>query len=86
MKSSQNFKFFIPSNFFSELQKKGERQISVDQAEALVSELKLRTYKECSALTGEGLKLVFDEAVVVGLSDETLEEKRCLECSICTII
>ena len=46
------------------------KQISVQEAEALVSELKLKTYKECSALTGDGLKDVFDEAVVLGLSQE----------------
>ena len=57
------------------------KQISVQEAEALVSELKLKTYKECSALTGEGLKDVFDEAVVVGLSQDEPTVKKTL-CSI----
>lgn len=57
------------------------KQISVQEAEALVTELKLKTYKECSALTGEGLKDVFDEAVVIGLSEEQPTAKKTL-CSI----
>ena len=51
------------------------KQISVQEAEALVSELKLKTYKECSALTGAGLKDVFDEAVVIGLEEEPRVKK-----------
>ena len=55
------------------------KQISVQEAESLVSELKLKTYKECSALTGDGLKDVFDEAVLVGLSqdDPTVKKTPC---------
>ena len=50
----------------------------MQEADALASELKLKTYKKCSALTGEGLKDVFDEAVIVGLSDQgQSKEKIC---------
>ena len=58
------------------------KQISVQEADALASELKLKTYKECSALTGDGLKDVFDEAVLVGLGfdDEETTKRTC--CSI----
>ena len=59
------------------------KQISVQEAEALVSELKLKTYKECSALTGEGLKDVFDEAVVVGLSYQEGSDNKICCCILC---
>ena len=42
-----------------------------------MTELNLRGYRECSALTGLGLKDVFDEAVVVGLSEEEEVSKKC---------
>ena len=72
--------FKISIQFFPELRKKGEKQIAVQEAEALVSQLKLKTYKECSALTGDGLKDVFDEAVVIGLGcgeEETINNTCC---------
>ena len=54
----------------------------MEQAGALVTELRMRGYQECSALTGEGLKDVFDEAVVVGLSGEEIPNKRRFRCTI----
>ena len=58
------------------------KQVTVEQARALVTELGMRSYQECSALTGEGLKDVFDEAVVVGMSGEEVPNKRWFRCAI----
>ena len=65
-----------------ELQKRGEKKpIGEEEAEGLVKELRLKAYKECSAMTGQGLKGVFDEALMVGLSGEEIVIKKRL-CSL----
>ena len=39
----------------------------MSDGESLVKKLKLQGYKECSAFTQDGLKNVFDEALIIGL-------------------
>ena len=50
-----------------ELQKRKLKPVSQDTALKLAEELKIVTYKECSAVTQEGLKEVFDEAIMIAL-------------------
>ena len=49
------------------LSKVKQRPISIEAAEKLASELKAVKYVECSALTQEGLKNVFEEAVLAAI-------------------
>jgi len=45
------------------LKKMGQSPISTAQGEELAKKLKVHQYKECSAYTGDNLKVVFDTAV-----------------------
>ena len=52
----------------SQLASKGLKMIDKEQALALAKEIGAAEYHECSALTQEGLKTVFDRAIHVGLN------------------
>jgi len=43
--------------------KKGGRLVTLEEASAMMREINARAYVECSALSQEGLKQVFDEAI-----------------------
>ena len=50
-----------------DLQKKKMRPVTQERAEQVAQDLKLIGYKECSAFTQDGLKDVFDEAIMIAL-------------------
>ena len=43
------------------------RPVRLERAEQVAEDLKLVGYKECSAVTQDGLKSVFDEAIMIAL-------------------
>jgi len=51
-----------------QLSERNTKMVSSDDAEALRQEIKAVTYVECSALTQDGLKNVFDEAIRAALA------------------
>ena len=59
-----------------DLQKKKHRPVSKERAEQVVEDLKLVGYKECSAYTQDGLKDVFDEAIMLALDPPSLDKKK----------
>merc|ERR1712061_566559 len=59
------------------LQKKGLAYVTTDQANGLAQEIKAKKYIECSALTQEGLKGVFDEAIRAALRKDEKPAKDC---------
>lgn len=64
-----------------ELQEKRQVPVSKAQGEALCAEIKAYKYLECSALTQEGLKQVFDEAircVLISQSKPKDGKRKCL--------
>ncbi|ORX59842.1 cell division control protein 42-like protein precursor [Piromyces finnis] len=52
------------------LTKNHEKPITIEQGQHLAKELKAVKYVQCSARTQEGLKNVFDEAIIAALSPE----------------
>ncbi|KAJ1497244.1 Rho GTPase [Coelomomyces lativittatus] len=62
------------------LQKQRQAPISPDAGEMLAAQLRMEKYVECSALTQEGLKNVFDEAIVAALAPVTHKSrsKKCI--------
>ena len=59
-----------------DLQKKKMRPVRKERAEQLAEDLKLFGYKECSAFTQDGLKDVFDEAIMIALDPPKPAEKN----------
>lgn len=68
------------ANMLQQLQAKGLAVISKDQAEARAREINAKMYMECSALTQEGLKAVFDSAIQAAISKPKSKPKS--KCSI----
>jgi len=64
-------------NTLENLKKEGKAPITEDEANAMVKDLGALKYLECSALTRQGLKNVFDEALtsVVGGSNSKQTNK-----------
>ena len=52
------------SNYLDLAEKKTKKPISKTQGEKLAADLGAEMYVECSALTGEGMKNVFDEVTM----------------------
>ncbi|CAF1964126.1 unnamed protein product [Rotaria magnacalcarata] len=57
------------------LQKSNERPITQKQAEKFAHDIKAVQYVECSARSQEGLKHVFDEAIMIGLKNSARRAK-----------
>jgi len=64
--------------FRDKMKDKGEHLISTVEGEKLAKEIKAKQYCECSALTQQGLRAVFDSAVrVVPPPDEVKKKSKC---------
>jgi len=64
-------------NMTQQLASKGLRMVSVDEASNRAREIGAVTYMECSALTQDGLKNVFDEAIRAALNKKQPQQKGC---------
>ena len=64
-----------------QLSEKNMKMVSADGAEQLRADINAVTYVECSALTQDGLKNVFDEAIRAALSPKKTTNK-----SVCTLL
>ena len=60
----------------SKLAANGQKPVTSEEAEALVKELGGYKYLECSALTQNGLKQVFDDAIRCALADDERVGRR----------
>uniref|UniRef100_A0A3Q4G455 Cell division cycle 42 n=1 Tax=Neolamprologus brichardi TaxID=32507 RepID=A0A3Q4G455_NEOBR len=58
------------------LAKKNEQVVTFKDGEELARHLKAVKYMECSALTQEGLKNVFDEAILAALEPPVTKSKK----------
>ena len=67
-----------------ELQKKKGKPVRLDQAEKVAKDLQLYGYKECSAMTQEGLKDVFDESIMIALDPPKPEQN--MKCPLSCIL
>lgn len=59
------------------LQQKGVQPISKDQGEALAKRIGAEMYCETSAKTREGLKELFDNAIIIGLYPPKKKKNKC---------
>jgi len=64
------------------LPKAGKRLLSEEEGWSLAREIKAVKYMECSALTRQGLKNVFDEAISITLFGLKANKKKKSGCSI----
>jgi len=64
------------SNIHQQLAAKGLRIVSVEEAQQKAREIGAVAYLECSALTQEGLKTVFDEAIRASLNKKQTKKKK----------
>jgi cell division control protein 42 len=58
------------------LSKRKQKPIEFEQGEKLAKEMNAVKYVECSARNSEGLKNVFDEAIIAALEPPTTNKKR----------
>jgi Ras-related C3 botulinum toxin substrate 1 len=66
----------------AKLREDGQTPITEEQGKAMANKIKAVKYLECSALTQEGLKEVFDSAIRTALRPPKLEVKKKGGCSI----
>jgi len=64
------------------LEKKTKKPVNAEQGKRLANELGAVAYVECSALTQEGMKNVFDEALMAALNKEDEEEQQGCSCTL----
>jgi len=64
------------------LEKKKKKPVNAEQGKRLANELGAVAYVECSALTQEGMKNVFDEALMAALNKEDEEEQQGCSCTL----
>lgn len=60
------------------LLKKKERPITFEEGTKMAKTLKAVKYVECSALTGQGIRDVFDEAILTVLNKPKKSSPKCL--------
>ena len=61
-----------------DLTKKGQKPITPTMGEKLAKKLKAARYMECSVLTQQGLKDLFEEAVLTALKPPKPEKRKCV--------
>ena len=66
----------------AKLSEKGQKPVSFEEGQAVANEIKAVKYLECSALTQEGLKNIFDSAIRVHIMPQTTKKKRSGGCTI----
>ncbi|TRY63752.1 hypothetical protein TCAL_03637 [Tigriopus californicus] len=64
------------ANVKEKLTKSKQRPITKEQGERMAKQIKAFRYMECSAMTQEGLKDVFDEVVIAALDPPPIKSKR----------
>ena len=65
----------------SKLEEEGQSPVTEEQGKAMASKIRAVKYLECSALSQEGLKKVFDEAIRTALRPPKMEVKKKAGCS-----
>lgn len=60
------------------LSKAGQKVVSKEDAEAMAKAIGAVEYHECSALTQDGLKKVFDRAIHYGIHKPSAQKKKCI--------
>ena len=60
----------------AQLASKGLRVVSMEEAQGRAREIGAVAYMECSALTQEGLKTVFDEAIRASMNKKQVKKKK----------
>jgi len=71
------------NNLIAELSAQGKQMVTKESGDKLALELGCFEHLECSALTQEGLKQVFDAAIRAGLKYNNKEEPAKCGCIIC---
>ena len=66
----------------SNLAKRRQKVVTADEGEAAARRINAKKYLECSALTRQGLKEVFDEAIIIALDKPVEETTTCSSCCI----
>jgi len=68
------------------LASKGSTPVSFDEAKGCASQIGAKLYLECSALTQEGLKNVFDEAIRAALNKNKGKQSNDACCDGCNVM